>query len=129
MDLKDFYIMHDMKLYEYMHIPVWAIPKIIMDNFNLWPLVHNSFVAVEICKGMYSLPQAGHIAYDGLIDFLEPYGYFPTPHTPGLSHSLLDTLVECNSFPYKLVEAKNSLKVINKLFCKLFLLYLRFPKL
>jgi hypothetical protein len=37
-------------------------------------------------------------------------------------------VIECNSFPYELVEAKNSLKVINKLFCKLFL-YLRFPEL
>ena len=84
MDLKDFYLNHIMKHYEYMRIPLWAIPTVIMDNYNLWPLVHNGFVNVEIRKGMYGLPQAGRIAYEGLIEHLAPHGYSPAPHTPGL---------------------------------------------
>jgi hypothetical protein len=67
-----------------MRIPVWAIPKVIMDNYKLWSLVHNGMVTCLIRKGMYGLPQAGHIAFDDLVLHLEPYGYVPAPHTPGL---------------------------------------------
>ena len=35
-------------------------------------------------KGMYGLPQAGRVAYEGLMEHLKPYGYAPTRHTPGL---------------------------------------------
>jgi hypothetical protein len=84
LDLKDFYLNNIMPCLEYMRIPLWAIPKIIMDNYNLWPLVHNGFVTCAIRKGMYGLPQAGRIAYDALVAHLESYGYYPAPHTPGL---------------------------------------------
>jgi hypothetical protein len=67
-----------------MHIPVWAIPKVIMDNYTLWPLVHNGSVTCLIHKGMYRLPQAGRIACDDLVTHLEPYGYAPALHTLGL---------------------------------------------
>lgn len=83
-DVKDFYLNNLLPAVEYMRIPVWAIPKIIMDNYNLWPLVHNGHVYCLIRKGMYGLPQAGRIAYDELVKHLEPYDYAPTPHTPGL---------------------------------------------
>jgi hypothetical protein len=84
MDVVDFYLNNPLPTLEYMRIPVWAIPKIIMDNYNLWPLVHNGFVTCIIRKGMYGLPQAGRIAFDNLVMHLEPYGYTPAPHTPGL---------------------------------------------
>jgi hypothetical protein len=46
---------------------------------------------------MYGLPQAGRIANDRLVAFLEPHGYVPCPLTPGLwkhHHSdLMFTLV------------------------------------
>ena len=84
LDLKLFYLNHIMKIFEYMRIPVWCIPKVIMENYNLYPLVHNGFVYCEIRKGMYGLPQAGRIAYEGLMEHLKPYGYAPVPHTPGL---------------------------------------------
>ena len=58
-DIKDFYLNNPMKRAEYMRIPVNQIPKKIMDMYDLWPLVHNSAVYVEINKGMYGLPQAG----------------------------------------------------------------------
>jgi hypothetical protein len=84
MDLKDFYLNNIMPFLKFMRIPVWAIPKIIMDNYNLWPLIHNGFVTCAIHKGMYGLPQAGRIAYDALVAHLKPHGYYPAPHTPGL---------------------------------------------
>jgi hypothetical protein len=68
----------------HVRIPVWAIPKVIMDNYQLWSLVHNGMVTCLIRKGMYGLPQAGRIAYDDLVLHLKLYGYLPAPHTPGL---------------------------------------------
>ena len=39
MDIKDFYLCTPMERPEYMRIPVAAIPKEMMDHYNLWPLV------------------------------------------------------------------------------------------
>ena len=50
-----------MNRYEYMRIPVNVIPVDIMEQYNLSSLVVNSFVLVEIRKGMYGLPQVGII--------------------------------------------------------------------
>jgi hypothetical protein len=42
---------------------------------------------------MYGLPHAGRIAYEDLIMHLEPHGYYPAPHTPGLwLHKMLPTV-------------------------------------
>ena len=65
-DLKDFYLGTPLAQYEYMRIPVSVIPESIMTEYKLLPLVHRDHVYVEICKGMYGLPQAGRIANDRL---------------------------------------------------------------
>jgi hypothetical protein len=83
-DLKDFYLGTPMKHYEYMRISVKYIPDQIMDQYELWDLVKNGFVYVEIRRGMYGLPQAGRLANDALCAFLAPHGYEPVPITPGL---------------------------------------------
>ena len=70
--------------YEYMRIPLSMIPQAIIAQYNLTPLIHNGFVYVEVCKGMYGLPQAGKLANDQLIAALAPYGYHPVANTPGL---------------------------------------------
>ena len=58
--------------YEYMRIPIDMIPDVIMDEYNLCPLIHNGFVYVKIRRGMYGLPQAGCLANDQLIKHLAP---------------------------------------------------------
>ena len=85
-DLKDFYLNTPMekKDYAYMRIPVSVIPDSIFQEYNLAQYVSNGYVYVEIRKGMYGLPQAGKIANDRLVKFLEPYGYAPVPVTAGL---------------------------------------------
>ena len=55
-----------------------------MDQYNLWPLVHNDHVMAEVRKGMYGLPQAGILAYQRLVKHLNSHGYFATANTPGL---------------------------------------------
>jgi hypothetical protein len=93
-NLKDFYLNMPMDEYEYMHIPMSVIPDSIFDHFKLANLVHNGYVVVEIGKGMYGLPQAGQIANDHLVAFLEPHGYVPVPLTHGLwKHTTSDLIL------------------------------------
>jgi hypothetical protein len=83
-DISNFYLNTPMERFEYMRIPLWAIPECIMKQYKLADLAHNGYVLVEIRKGMYGLPQAGKIAYDRLVKHLSIFGYGPTRHTDGL---------------------------------------------
>jgi hypothetical protein len=56
-DLKDFYLGTPMERYEYMRIPLSAIPQSIIEQYTLLKYVHNGHVLVGIIKGMYGLPQ------------------------------------------------------------------------
>ena len=44
-------------------------------HYNLWHLVKNGFVLVEIRKGMYGLPQSGILANEKLVAILAKAGY------------------------------------------------------
>ncbi|GKY90853.1 hypothetical protein MPSEU_000058100 [Mayamaea pseudoterrestris] len=83
-DIKDFYLNTPMDKYEYMHIPVWAIPDDIREQYRLADLIHNGHAVVEIHHGMYGLKQAGCIAYDQLVAYLAPHDFAPATLTPGL---------------------------------------------
>jgi hypothetical protein len=83
-DLKDFYLGTYMERYEYMRIPLSAIPQSIIEQYALLKYVHNGHVLVEISKGMYGLHQAGILAYKQLVRHLHSSGYSPCKHTSGL---------------------------------------------
>jgi hypothetical protein len=62
-DLANFYLNTPMERYEYMRLRLDILPQEIIDKYNLTEIVNaNGWVYVEICKGMYSLPQAGILA-------------------------------------------------------------------
>ena len=82
-DLKDFYLGSPMHRYENMKIAIKDIPADIIEQYNLMELVYNGYVMVEIRQGMYSLPQAGKIAYDRLVKHLATAGYITCELTPG----------------------------------------------
>ena len=84
MDIKDFYLGTPLKCYEYIHLRYDIIPDEIKDQYHLQAFKHNGYVYFEVRQGMYGLPQAGNIVYDQLMKHLEPYGYKPVHHTPGL---------------------------------------------
>ena len=84
LDVKNYYLGTPMDNYEYMFLPINQIPQEIIDHYNLHNIVHKGKVYVEICRGMYGLPQAGILAEQQLIHFLGSYSYSPVPHTPGL---------------------------------------------
>lgn len=56
LNMKDFCLNTKMARYEYMHPSIDILPQEIIDQHMLLPLVHNSYVYMEICKGMYRLP-------------------------------------------------------------------------
>ena len=84
LDVKSYYLGTPMDNYKYMFIPINQNPQEIIDHYKFHKIAHNGKVYVEICDGMYGLPQAGILAEKQLIRFLGSYGYSPVPHTPGL---------------------------------------------
>jgi hypothetical protein len=78
------YLATPMDRFEYMRIPVELIPEEFVLAYNLHQKVKNGHIFMQIEKGMYGLPQAGILANKILRKQLAPYGYFKTPHTPGL---------------------------------------------
>ena len=83
-DLKNFYLGTTMTRYEYLRISINIIPQEIIYQYNLLPLVRNSYVYIEIQRGIYGIPQAGILANNQLTERLEPKGYYQCRHTPGL---------------------------------------------
>ena len=84
LDLKDFYLATPMEEYEYARIKAEYIPKEMMNKYNLWDLVDNRYLYIEIKKGMYGLPQAGRLANNYLKEQLDPFSFKECDHTPGL---------------------------------------------
>ena len=71
--------------YQYMRINLKDIPNKVIVEYSLPPLADSSgYVYVEIRKGMYGLKEAGIVAYKRLVRKIQPHGYAPVVHTPGL---------------------------------------------
>ena len=108
LDVKNYYLGTPMDNYKYMFLPINQIPQEIIDHYNLHNIVHKSKVYVEICHGMYGLPQAGILAEQQLIHFLGSYGYSPVPHTPRLWRH------QCRPITFCLVVDDFGVKYIGK---------------
>ena len=73
---------------------------------------------MEIREGMYGLKQARRIANDRLGEELEPYGYYPTRHTPGLwVHKIrpIQFALVVDNFGIKYVGKKHAQHLLNVL--------------
>ena len=96
LDIGNFYLETPMEQKEYARIRVDDIPMQFMDEFDLWDLVVDGYVYIEIGKGMYGLPQAGILANELLRKQLQPFGFYECKHTPGLwrhvTHNISFTL-------------------------------------
>jgi hypothetical protein len=67
-----------------MRLPLAIIPDEVIQKYNLTDKAVDGWVYLEIRKGMYGLKQAGLLANQLLQHRLEPFGYYPERHTPGL---------------------------------------------
>jgi hypothetical protein len=67
-DLKDFFLVSDMPIYQYMRVHCRFVPQEIINKYNLTIKHFDSkgFVYLEIHKGMYGLKEAAILAYDQL---------------------------------------------------------------
>jgi hypothetical protein len=84
MDIKKYYLGNPFPTYEYMRLPMPILPLDIIEKYDLTRLAVSGWVYLEICKGMYSLKQAGLLANQLLQKRLKTFGYYPARHTPGL---------------------------------------------
>jgi hypothetical protein len=65
-------------------MPLSLFPQDIINQYRLNDKVLKGYVYMEICKGMYGLPQAGILANKLLKKRLAIHGYYEQPRTPGL---------------------------------------------
>ena len=84
-DIINYYLNNPMKNYQYMQIHLKEIPHEVVVEYYLLPISNLSgYVYIEIREGMYGLKKSGIIAYKRLFRNLQPHGYAPVAHTPGL---------------------------------------------
>jgi hypothetical protein len=83
-DIKNMYLETPLDIFEYMKMPIALLPTDIIEHYNLLEKAIDGYVYMEICKGMYRLPQAGVFANKLLKTRLARHGYFKQPHTLGL---------------------------------------------
>jgi hypothetical protein len=83
MDIKNYYLGTPLPRFEYMKMLLSYFPEEIVQKYNLNALAVDSWVYIEILKGMYGLKQAGLLANQLLQTRLAPFGYYPARHTPG----------------------------------------------
>jgi hypothetical protein len=84
MDIKNYYLGTPLPRFEYMKVLLSRFPGEIIQKYNLNALAVDSWVYIEIRKGMYGLKQAVLLANQLLQTRLAPLVYYPARHTPGL---------------------------------------------
>jgi hypothetical protein len=81
-DIKNMYLDTPLDRYEYMIMPLSLFQQDIIEHYGLLNKAINGVVYMEICKGMYGLPQAGFLANKLLKKCLAKHGFFKQLHTP-----------------------------------------------
>jgi hypothetical protein len=84
MYIKNYYMGTPLPRYEYTRMLLSRFPEEIVNKYNLKALAVDSWVYIEIRKGMYGLKQAGLLANQLIHKRVTPFGYYPARHTPGL---------------------------------------------
>jgi hypothetical protein len=84
MDIKNYYLGTPLPRFEYMKMLLSRFPEEIIQKYNLNALSVDSWVYIEIRKGMYGLKQGGLLTNKLLQTRLAPFVYYPARHTPGL---------------------------------------------
>jgi hypothetical protein len=83
-NIKNMYLETFLDRYKYMCMPLKLFPDDIIAHYSFHKKALNSHIYMEICQGMYGLPQAGILANKLLQQCLGRHGYFEVQHTPGL---------------------------------------------
>jgi hypothetical protein len=106
-----------MARYEYMRLPLAVLPDKIQ-QYQLLDLVHEVYIYVEICQGIFGLPQASILANPLLVTNVAKDGFAPCVHTHGLwkhhTQPVLFSLV-VNDFGVKYVGKEHLQHLIDAL--------------
>ena len=102
-----------------MWIHLKYIPNEVIVEYSLLTIADSrGYIYVKIRKGMYVLKEAGIISYKRLVCNLEPHGYAPVPHTPGLwTHTTLPTIftLAVDEFGIKFFAADDATHLLDTL--------------
>ena len=93
-----------------MKLALEIIPKDIVQQYNLHDVASNSWVYMEIRKGVPGLKQASRIANDRLQLQLAEFGYAPVARTPSLWKNVTEDItfsLVVNNFGVKYVGKEN----------------------
>ncbi len=83
-NIKNMYIETPLDRYKFIKMSLSLFPQDIIHHYGLFDRALNGNIYMEICKGVYGLPQAVILANKLLKKCLAKHGYFKQPHTPGL---------------------------------------------
>ena len=84
MNVKYFYLDNQMDRDKYIMIQLSMTPQEFVVKYNLAEKAHNRYIYTRVTNGLYGIPQAGCIAHEALLKYLDPYGYHPSSKNPGL---------------------------------------------
>ena len=105
--------------YQYMRIHLKDIPNEVIVEYSLLPIANSSgYVYVKIRKGIYGLKESRIIAYKRLVRNLQPHGYAPVAHPPGLwNHTTLPTtfILAVDNFGIKFFAANHATHLLEAL--------------
>ena len=119
-DIKNFYLANKkLKYPEFMRIHLTDLPDEIIPQYNLLALADaKGYVYTKIDKGMYTIKQAGRIAFDNLVKHMKKYGCHPCRITKVLwthiSNSITFVLV-VDDFGMKYKKESNLNHLLNAL--------------
>ena len=88
-DIKNIYPHTPLDQFENMRIPVDLVPQEFIGAYNLQNKIYKCFLYVEICKGIYGLPQAEILANKLLCARLQPNSYYETSTPDIWTHTTL----------------------------------------
>ena len=85
LEIKNFYLNTPMVQYEYVCIKIdYMLDEIIKQYILHEKIKTDGYTFVEVCKGMYGLPQAGILAQQSLKQQLNKHGCIQNHAVPGL---------------------------------------------
>ena len=119
LDIKDYYINHDLERPEYLRIPLSAIPDEIRQEFDLDKYAdREGNVLFEVTKAIYGLPQSGIVSEVVTIEVLKAGGFHQCLHTQGLfAHASLPSIkfaLVVDDFIVRKQDAEHLIEVLEK---------------
>ena len=77
MEMSYLYLNTNANQSDWIRIAIRIIPEYFVKEYNLHYKVHNGYIYEKLKRGVYGLPQYGHIAHEKPFKHLKPHGHEP----------------------------------------------------